>query len=173
MEFFSTIQGVEKLIVRDVYSRYDNILEDNSEVFDAMSGEFGLPHILASDYVGGWSTKDLCEDEGTISVGISSTSSDEIVFLQIIGIPMEGNGELLDPVKSPFVDQDKKRKSRSNPSAPARESVQSKLSKSIDDMNVDYRCHYRMLIKDIGLPLHEAETPFVLLEALLHGMVGE
>ena len=158
------------LIVKDVYPGHGNVL---GEVFNTMSGEFGLPHILASDYVGGWSTKDLCEDEGTISLGISGTMTDEIIFLQIIGMPMEDDRKSFNLVESQFIDQHEKRKSRNNRSATARESVQRKLSKRIDDMNPDYRCHYRMLIKDIGLPLHEAGTPFVLLEALLHGMVGE
>ena len=168
MDFCSNLQGEEKFIVKDVYSGYDHGLR---EVFNTLSGEFALPHVLTSDCVGGWTMKDLNEDEGSIT--IPGTMSDETVFLQITGTPVEEHGEALDPVESQFIDQHKKRKSRSTCGAATRESVQSKSSKCIDDMNVDYRCHYRMLIKDFGLPLYEAETPFALLEALLHGMVGE
>ena len=168
MDFCLNLQGEEKFIVKDVYSEYDHGLR---EVFNTLSGEFALPHVLASDCIGGWTMKDLNEDEGSIT--IPGAMSDEIVFLQIAGTPVEENGEALDPVETQFIDQHKKRKSRSSWNATAEESVQSESSKCIDDMNVNYRCHYRMLIKDVGLPLYEAETPFALLEALLHGMVGE
>ena len=52
----------------------------------------------------------------------------------------------------------------------AGESVQGDAS---ERNKIVHRCHYRMFIKDVGLPLYEAETPFALLEGLLHGMVGE
>ena len=168
MDFCSNLQGEEKFIVKDVYSEYDHGLR---EMFNTLSGEFALPHVLTSDCIGGWAMNDLNEDEG--SIAIPGAISNEIVFLQIAGTPVEENGEALDPVESQFIDQHKKWKSRSSWNATAEESVQSESSKCIDDMNVNYRCHYRMLIKDVGLPLYEAETPFALLEALLHGMVGE
>ncbi len=118
-EYRQAVEGVDKFIVKDSWPLCDRVKE--GDIFAQVTKKFGVPHILASYTVDGWTTKTLFEDQDTKFVDIFKT----------------------------------------NPDPNAR------------DHQVEHRCHHRILIETIGAPLWKAKSPSLLLDAILHGMVGE